>query len=515
MNENNNLKNQLADKSPSNKKNIVVWLDFDAYSYINFGVINALSKINNFNFIGIVTTKQDMSFFQNQKKIQFKELIYYPDCYINKSTFDLEKLKEFENKFNLNLWSDIFTERSFYKYWTDFHHFTKEEIFVIVEKSISFFVNILETYKPDMILTQYIGENISNLLFYKIAKMMDIKTIMPVPMFIHNKILVSENIFGSEINDEFKKIIRNYKDSSQKYTEDYVKKQNFSQTLMIQASYNPNISSLNQKINHYFKRLSNNPEQIYKNIGKTKLKMIKYKIQLYSEIKKRKKFLDLNSIDNIEDDNFLLFPLQSEPESKVLTISPYYSNQIALIENIAKSIPVNMILYVKEHPIQKTKLWRSVNDYKKIISIPNVKLIHPSVNSQELISKSKGVILISGGTGFEALFHKKPIILFSDEIYEELSMVTKITTFDKLHEDINNAIKNYKFNEKELNALMEIINKKSISIPYFSIMRDGVTLSSIHRYEQNFELTWKHFQIFYETYEKYFKIFAKSINSKL
>jgi len=201
----NNLKNQSTDKSSTNKKNIVVWLDFDAYSYINFGIINALSKIDNFNFVGIVTTKQDMSFFQNQKKIQFKKLIYYPDCYINKSTFDLEKLKEFEKKFELNLWSDIFTERSFYKYWTDFHHFTKEEIFVIIEKSISFFVNILETYKPDMILTQYVGENISNLLLYRIAKKMGIKIIMPIPMFIHNQILVSENIVGSEINDGFKK----------------------------------------------------------------------------------------------------------------------------------------------------------------------------------------------------------------------------------------------------------------------------------------------------------------------
>jgi len=389
-----------------------------------------------------------------------------------------------------------------------------QEIFVIVEKSISFFVNILETYKPDMILTQYVGENISNLLLYRIAKKMGIKIIMPVSMFIHNQILVSENIVGSEINDGFKKIIKNYEDSSQNYTEDYVKEQNFSQTLKIQASCNPNISSLSQKINHYFKRLSNNPEPIYKNVGKTKLNMIKYRIQLYLEIKKRKKFLDSNSIKNIEDNNFLLFPMQSEPEAKILTLSPYYSNQITLIENIAKSIPINMILYVKEHPIQKTKLWRSVNDYKRIISIPNVKLVHPSVYSQELISKSKGVILISGGTGFEALFHKKPIILFSDEIYEELSMVTKVTTFDKLHEDINNAIKNYKFNQKELNALMEIINEKSISIPYYSIMKDGVTLSSIHRREQNFDLTWKHFQMFYKTYEKYFEVFAKSVYSK-
>jgi len=498
-----------------NKNNILVWLDFDAYSYINFGVITELSKLEDFNFIGIVTTKQDMDFFQNQKIIPFKKLIYYPDCYINKSTFNLEKLKEFEKDYELNLWSDIFTERSFYKYWTDFHHFTKEEIFVIIEKSISFFIDILQTYEPKMILTQYIGENISNLLLYRIAKKMNKKTIMPVPMFIHNKILISDNIVGSEITDEFKKMNKNFEDSSSSFTDDYIKKENFSQTLKIQASYNPNITSLGQKIIHYIKRISNNPEPIYKNRGKTKLNMLKHKFQLYLEIRRRQKFLDLNSIKKIENNNFLLFPMQSEPEAKVLTISPNYSNQITLIENIAKSIPINSTLYVKEHPIQKTKLWRSVKDYKKIISIPNVKLIHPSVNSQELISKSKGVILISGGTGFEALFHKKPVILFSNEIYEELSMVTKFRTFGKLHEDIKNALENYEFNNEELNALMKIINKYSISIPYFSMIKDGVTLSAIQRYKKKSSSTLKEFNKFHETYKKYFELFAKTVYSKL
>ncbi len=496
------------------KENILVWLDFDAYSYFNFGAIIELAKLDKFDFIGIVTTKQDMSFFEYQKIIPFKKLIYYPDCYIKKSDFNLEKLKEIEKKYELNLWLNVFTERSFYHYWTEFYNFSKEEIFTIIEKSILFFIQILEEFEPKIILTQYIGENISNLLLHQIGKKMNIKTIMPIPMFIHNKIMLSDNIVGTEIIDEYKKIIKNFEDTSENYTENYIKKQNFSQTLKIQESYNPNILTLIQKIKYYKKRIFINSEPIYKNKGKTKIKMLKNKFQRYFEIREREKFLNLNSIKNIKEDNFILFPMQSMPEAKVLTISPFYSNQIALIENIAKSIPINTILYVKEHPIQKTKLWRSVEDYKKIIAIPNVKLIHPSINSQELIAKSKAVVLISGGTGFEAIFHKKPIILFSDEIYQELSTVTKVTTFDKLHEDIFKAIKNFKFNVKEINALMKVIENQSISIPYFSMIKDGVTLSSIQRNEENVKLTLQHFQKFYEKYEEYFKEYAKAVYSK-
>ena len=59
----------------SKKENILVWLDFDAYSYVNFGIANSLSKNKEFNLIGIVTTKQDISFFKNQNILKFEKII--------------------------------------------------------------------------------------------------------------------------------------------------------------------------------------------------------------------------------------------------------------------------------------------------------------------------------------------------------------------------------------------------------------------------------------------------------
>jgi hypothetical protein len=507
--------NIKSDKiSDGKNENIIVWLDFDAYAYVNFGIISALSKLDKFNFIGIVANQENLSFFQNQQIIPFKKLIYYPDCYIQKPTFNLENLKKFEEKYELNLWLDVYTERSFYKYWTDFHKFTKEEILSIAENSISFFVDILEKFKPKLVLMQQAGENISNLLLYRIAKKMKIKILMPIPVHTHNTIIISDNIGSREISDEFKKLMKNFMNESEIYDEEFIKKSNMIETVNVQLKFNSN-TTFSQKINHYIKRLSHNPEPIYKNIGKTKLKMIKYKYQNHFEIKKRKQFLDNKSIKSIEDKKFVYYPLQSEPEAKVLTESPFYSNQIALIENIARSIPIDLVLYVKEHPIQKTKLWRTIDDYKKILALPNVKLVHPSVNSQELISKSQGVVVINGSIGFEGLFYKKPIILFGDEYYDELSMVTKIISLTTLPDVINNALSNFKFNNKELNALMQVVNDQTISVPYFSIIKDGVVLSSIQRNENDFNLTIKHFQKFYDTHKNHFELIAQTIYSKL
>jgi len=514
--EQNNFKNEMVDNSLFNKENnVLVWLDFDAYSYVNFGIIKALSKKENFNFFGIMTSKQDVSFFENQQLIQFKKLIYFPDCYKNKSLLDLNKLKRMEKKYNLNLWLDIFSERSFYKYWTYFHKFSREEILSIVEKSLDFIIKNLEDSKPRLILMQHPGENISNLLLYRIAKSLGIKVLFPNPIYINNRIVISDNIENNEILDGYNRLMVDFKNEEKIFDEKYIKNENLSETVNIQSSYNYGTSNFSQKFNHYLKRISNDPEQIYKNYGKTKLNMLTYRFLNNFKVKNRKKFLDKNTIKIIEDEKFFYFPLQSEPESKILTTSPFYSNQIELIENIAKSIPIDFVLYVKEHPIQKVKLWRAIEDYKKIISIPNVKFVHPYVNSQELISKSRGIISISGATGFEALFYKKPVIIFADEYYEGLSSVTKVKTFSELHREIKNSLDNFKVDNKELNALMESLHMHSIPIPYFSIIKDGIILSSIQRYENDPSLTTINFKKFYESYKKSFELMANTIYAKI
>lgn len=163
----NDSDNEIQKISLQKKSTVLVWLDFGPYSYINLGIISELSKLGKFDFIGIVTTEQDMSFLKKQNFVKFKKLFYYPETYIGKSDYDINNLKKIEEKFGLNLWLDIFSERSFYKYWTDFHKFTREEIFTIVEKSLLFFIDIIEEYNPKMILMQQAGENISNLLLYR------------------------------------------------------------------------------------------------------------------------------------------------------------------------------------------------------------------------------------------------------------------------------------------------------------------------------------------------------------
>jgi hypothetical protein len=506
---------EFDEKLSKEKDTILVWLDFGPYPYFYLGVISELSKLGKFDFIGIITTKQDMSFFKKQNFVKFKKLLYYPECYIGKSTFDIENLKKIEDEFNLKLWLDISAERSFYKFWTYFHKFTREEILVIVESSLSFFKKILDEYNPKMILMQQAGENISNILLYRLAKKTGIEVLMPTDIHYKDHIFISNNTTSNEISEEFVRRKENLNDSIKIYDKEFLKDKKYTDILKTISSFDSGINTFSQKINHYFKRLSNNLEPTYINFGKTKYSMIKYRLHNYFELKKRQKFLDSNAIKIIEDNKFLYFPLQSEPEASILLNTPFYTNQISVIETIAKAIPIDSILYVKEHPLQKIKLWRSVKDYKKIMEIPNVKLLHPTMNAQKILEKSQGIISISGGTGFEALFYRKPVILFGDDHYDKLSMVTKIQTVNNLPQKIKDALSNFKFNEKEFDKYMEILKQYAIPVPYYLILKEGVSLSSIQRNGQEFNLTNLHFQRFYEKYHKYFELIANTLSSRL
>ena len=421
----------------------------------------------------------------------------------------MNNLKNIEDKIKLNIWLNIFSDRSFSKFWTDFHKFTREEILIIIEKSLSFFVNILEKEKPQIILMQTPGENVSNVLLYELATKMNIKTLMPTDIHYRDHMHICSDHKNSDISNKIEQVKGNFDESFQIYDKKFVTESpSIIQTI---AGFDSSIKSFSQKISHYIKRLSNNLEPIYLNVGKTKYRLIQNRLHYIFEVKKREQFLDNHAEKTLDNEKFLYFPLQSEPEASIQMNTPFYTNQINLIETIAKAIPINYVLYVKEHPLQKVKLWRSIDDYKKIKNIPNVRFLHPSVNAQEVLEKSQGVISLFGATGFEALFYRKPVILFGDEYYDKLSMVTKIEKITNLSEQIRNALTNFKFNEKELSMFVKILKEFALPVPYYSILKDGVLVSATQRNKNKFEITNIEFKKFYDKWEKEFRLLAKTI----
>ena len=169
-----------------------------------------------------------------------------------------------------------------------------------------------------------------------------------------------------------------------------------------------------------FKALFNNKKTVTKYIEDYHFKSIRPLRYLLSSLYERW-FVDYSEV-NLSD-KYYYYPMHVEPEAVVEYWGDgLYSHQIKLIENIAASLPAGAYLYVKTHPHDKEP--RLPSDYKRLTSIPNVKLMHKTLSGKEIVSNSQGVITINGTSGFEGALLGKRVYTFGNTWYSNLTGVT-------------------------------------------------------------------------------------------
>lgn len=144
----------------------------------------------------------------------------------------------------------------------------------------------------------------------------------------------------------------------------------------------------------------------------------------------QKGFFD--SFDNSEI--YFLFPLHFEPEASISGQATYFCDQLNTIKNIAFSLPFPYKLYVKEHPAVVGT--RPNSFYKELKRIPNVFLISPYENVENLIKKSQGIITLTSTVGLEAVLSGKPVYLLGDVFYSFHPLCRKIQNFNELKRQI-------------------------------------------------------------------------------
>ena len=197
-------------------------------------------------------------------------------------------------------------------------------------------------------------------------------------------------------------------------------------------------------------------KESYDHYGVTRLGAISHYFSYSLKGRLRKMFIDRNLEKTInKHEKFVFFSLALQPERGIEIVAPFYTNQIEVITNIAKSLPVDYKLYVKEHPSMRFRHWRNPSYYKKIMALPNVKLIHPSFNTKILLENCELVITISGSTGLEAALYKKPCIIFADANYSSLPSVYRLRSL----EDLPNAIRESLKKEVKLSDVNDFINQ--------------------------------------------------------
>jgi len=443
--------------------------------FFHFGIAKYLQDRSDFELYSIIESEDKAKkFFNNQQIVKFKKTWQYLDNVSKKNKKpDISFLKSFEEKYGINLWRIAYSERAFYQY-NRFHKFTQNEILLIIEQEARFFESVLDEVNPKFLSLMSPTSHHTQLL-YEMCRFRGIHCLVFSFVRFANRAMISEN---TNSIGNFK--INSKKNSSSNKTfvqlQTFLKKHDASKKIdeVKEVGFESHAWERYKAIIKFFitsRTPSFNTHWI--NFGKTRNRYLRIKFSNFFTKKKRTAFLNQNLVKQLDYSKpFVYFPLHFEPE-QVLLIgdAQFYSNQIAVIANISRSLPIDYVLFVKEHPAMKIGGWRENYFYEQIMELPNVILIHPSVSSEEIIKKCSLVITIGGTTAQEAAFYNKSAITFTDQIYSILPSVYKLRTLEELPEAIRTSL-NRKVNPSDVEEYIKIINENSFELNLESTSAD-------------------------------------------
>jgi Capsule polysaccharide biosynthesis protein len=130
---------------------------------------------------------------------------------------------------------------------------------------------------------------------------------------------------------------------------------------------------------------------------------------------------------------YVFFGLHMQPEASIDVFAHFFSNQVRIIELIARAIPPTHSLLVKLH---KSDVPNYSGEYLDRLSrFPGVRLVAPHADTRELIRGAAIVFGIQGTIGLEAALLGRPVIMFGDSptlAFPSVSPVGKTTDLPAL-----------------------------------------------------------------------------------
>ncbi len=485
------------------KDKILFWIS--NYSLVHFGIAKFLQDKHNCDLFALFdVTDNTKKFFQNQQLVKFNKTWYYHDHFSN-SKPDLEYLANFEKKYGLNLWTYACNDRIFYRF-NQYHKFSTDEILTILTQELKLYESILDEIKPNFIaMTEPTLRH--NYLFCKICKIRGIDILMFTQYRLGRRCKISnfENVLTGIENYPDDKVHNRTLDELQNYLKGF---DIFKQTTGYRKKFLASKRNLLQAVCKFLISQNSNHKTHYSYYGRTKLNVLIKSIFYLLKTKYREIFINKNFITKLDDESFIYFPLHIEEESTLLIAAPFYTNQLEVIKQIVKSLPIGYKLYVKEHPSMYTRGWRKISEYKQMMALPNIKLIHYSVPSEDVIKKSSLILSISGTSGFEAAFYQKPSIVFTDTDFSILPSVYRLKTIEELPSSIMLSLQKSSVDTFLLNKYIDFINDSSFQFDYTELAQDVQDYFHYSGFLADVEIPSEKMQTFLEEHKSQFEQLA-------
>jgi hypothetical protein len=130
---------------------------------------------------------------------------------------------------------------------------------------------------------------------------------------------------------------------------------------------------------------------------------------------------------------YAFFGLHTQPESSIDVWAPFFSNQLWVVELLARSIPPTHKLMVKIHKSDAANYSRE--ELVRMRSFPGVELVSPFADSRLFVESTDLLFSIQGTLGLEAALLGKPVIVLGDSpvnMFPSASPIGKIADLPEL-----------------------------------------------------------------------------------
>jgi hypothetical protein len=153
---------------------------------------------------------------------------------------------------------------------------------------------------------------------------------------------------------------------------------------------------------------------------------------------------------------YMLYALHRQPESSIDVWAPFFANQFAVVEWLARGLPATHRLLVKLHKSDSDNY--SPAQLSRFESIPGVRLVAPFVDSRPLVEGASVVAAVHGTIAMEASLLGKPVVLLSRSRLEAMPSVRRLDRVEELPDLIRTQLRRSSPSRDEiLSGFMEVL----------------------------------------------------------
>jgi hypothetical protein len=165
----------------------------------------------------------------------------------------------------------------------------------------------------------------------------------------------------------------------------------------------------------------------------------RYKYRQWADYRKLTSEKNVTTLEKIKGTKFVFYPLHTEPERALQGLSPENFSQLSCIAALARDLPADVRLVVKEHIAGIGA--RPADFHRQIAEFKNVIMLDLRETGLDVVREAKAVATITSTAGMEAAIMGKPVISFGrHNAYNLLPHVEVVHDLGSLRPQIEQAL---------------------------------------------------------------------------